>query len=123
MMGTSPLILVQFLKDSMLEALMAMVLIRAPTPTPLQAGGREKLRQVGGSGFRSGSAVSVYLWDRVRHILCSAGRRFPPPRRTRRRRCGHTPPQPPRSYLKAIRGDGSGPYPQCNWSQNIFKHK
>lgn len=43
MMDTSPLILVQFLKDSMLEALMAMVLIRAPTPTPSQAGGRQTL--------------------------------------------------------------------------------
>lgn len=41
MMDTSPLILVQFLKDSMLEALMAMVLIRAPTPTPSQAAGRQ----------------------------------------------------------------------------------
>lgn len=61
MMSTSPLILVQFLKDSMLEALMAMVLIRVPTPTPLQAGGRERFCQVGGSGFRSLSAVSVYL--------------------------------------------------------------
>lgn len=52
-MDTSPLILVQFLKDSMLEALMAKVLIRAPTPTPSQAGGRERLCQVGGLGFRS----------------------------------------------------------------------
>lgn len=33
----SPLILVQFLKDSMLEALTAMVLISAPTPIPSQA--------------------------------------------------------------------------------------
>lgn len=43
MMDTSPLILVQFLKDSMLEALMAMVLMRLPTPTPSQAGGRQTL--------------------------------------------------------------------------------
>lgn len=43
MMDTSPLILVQFLKDSTLEALMAMVLIREPTPTPSQAGGRQTL--------------------------------------------------------------------------------
>lgn len=43
MSETSPLILVQFLKDSMLEALTAIVLIRAPTPTPSQAGGRGRL--------------------------------------------------------------------------------
>ena len=42
----SPLILVQFLKDSMLEALTATVLIRAPTPTPSQAGGRNETGQV-----------------------------------------------------------------------------
>ena len=45
MSETSPLIFVQFLKDSMLEALMARVLVRVPTPTPSQAGGRERLRQ------------------------------------------------------------------------------
>lgn len=36
---TSPLILVQFLKSSMLEAFTAMVLVKAPTPMPSQAGG------------------------------------------------------------------------------------
>lgn len=46
MRDTSPLILVQFLKDSMLEALMARVLIRVPTPTPSQAAGRQRLCQV-----------------------------------------------------------------------------
>lgn len=35
---TSPLILVQFLKRSMLEAFTAMVLIKAPTPMPSQTG-------------------------------------------------------------------------------------
>lgn len=41
MMDTSPLILVQFLKNSILEALMAMVLIRVPTPMPSHARERE----------------------------------------------------------------------------------
>lgn len=39
MMDTSPLILVQFLNDSMLEALMAMVLTSEPTPRPSHAAG------------------------------------------------------------------------------------
>lgn len=46
MMEMSPLILVQFLKDSMLDAFTAMLLIRAPTPIPSQAEERYKLRRV-----------------------------------------------------------------------------
>lgn len=45
---TSPLILVQFLKKSILEAFTAMVLIKAPTPMPSQAGEKNVFFQVGG---------------------------------------------------------------------------
>lgn len=43
---TSPLILVQFLKNSTLEALTAMVLLKAPTPMPSQAGEEKTVRLV-----------------------------------------------------------------------------
>lgn len=40
---TSPLIFVQFLKNSTLEAFTAMVLINVPTPMPSQAGDEKTL--------------------------------------------------------------------------------
>lgn len=119
MMDTSPLILVQFLKDSMLEALMAMVLTRAPTPTPSQAGGRQTLVKL-----RSRVQLQVqvqspgpglYLWDTVRHTLYTAGRRPPPLRTTRRCRCGHTSRPSPRSYLSA---DGRKAKLELNFRKN-----
>lgn len=42
-MTTSPLILVQSLNKSMLEALIAMVLIRVPNLTPSHAAGEKEL--------------------------------------------------------------------------------
>lgn len=101
MMDTSPLILVQFLKDSMLEALMAMVLIRAPTPTPSQAGGRQTLVKLLLQSPGPGPGPGVYLWDTVRHTFYTAGHHPPPLRTTRRCRCGHTSRPSPRSYLLA----------------------
>lgn len=43
---TSPLILVQFLKSSILEAFTAIVLVKAPTPIPSQAGEEKTVRLV-----------------------------------------------------------------------------
>lgn len=43
---TSPLILVQFLNSSTLEAFTAMVLANLPTPMPSQAGDGELVRVV-----------------------------------------------------------------------------
>lgn len=45
MMKMFPLMMLQSLNDSMLEALTAMVLTRAPTPIPSQAEGKQN--QVG----------------------------------------------------------------------------
>lgn len=75
----SPLILVQFLKDSILEAFTAIVLIREPTPTPSQAAGNTRVCQgvcsvlislspclsLGLSTFRTGSFTSFAALDSV----------------------------------------------------------
>lgn len=79
----SPLILVQFLKDSMLEALTAIVLVRVPTPIPSQAEGETNLSQFicsassslspSRSTFRTGAIARFAALDSVLVHLVHSG--------------------------------------------------
>lgn len=97
-----PLIVVQFLKESMLEELTAMVLVKEPIPIPSQAVGRTRPAQAFCLVFRfccCGLCVGLYLWDRVLHTVCRFGLRSPASRTILCRMSERTNPLSPRNQL------------------------
>lgn len=71
---TLPLILVQFLKSSTLEAFTAMALVKAPTPMPSQAGDGKALS---GRPIKMGETLSKHsLRSQHRWFTYSRSRAF-----------------------------------------------